>query len=154
MSYTYFLPPDPPLLDRFDDHFMMPETADDMQEMIFAHLLLLLNTRSVWSSGELPSPLDCTVLGWGMPDQGPLATHSVSDRFRLRQMIARAITAFEPRIEGVQVEDGQTPDGNHRPVFHIRARIRLPDGVIDISRDTVLDIASRRFERRKRGLAR
>lgn len=150
MAHSYFLPPDPLLLDRFDERSSFPETVDDLRKMIIDHLLALLNTRNVWGPGELPSALEDTVIGWGIPDHGPLATHSFNDRFRLRQLIARAITTFEPRLTDVVVEDGPMLDGDDRPVFQIRGSLRLPETTIDIAQDTVLDIASRRFESRKR----
>jgi type VI secretion system lysozyme-like protein len=151
MMEPYFLPPDAPLLDRFAADYRPPETLDALRETIFSHLLLVLNSRRPWAEGELPAALEDTVAGWGLPDTGPVTTRSAGDRFRLRQAIARTITAFEPRLTDVRVEDAGLPGRDERPVFRIHARIILPDGAIDLSGDTVLDITNRRFDRRKKG---
>lgn len=147
----YFLPPDAPLLDRFAEDYRPPETLDALREAIFAHLLLVLNSRRTWADGELPEALADTVAGWGLAETGPIATRSAGDRFRLRQAIRRSITAFEPRLTDVRVEDASLPGRDERPVFRIHARILLPDGMIDLSGDTVLDVTNRRFDRRKKG---
>lgn len=150
----YFLPTDAPLLDRFGADYRPPETLDALREAIFSYLLLVLNSRRTWAEGELPTALENTVAGWGMPDSGPVATRSAGDRFRLRHAIARAIAAFEPRLTDVRVEDASLPGRDERPVFRIHARVLLPDGMIDLSGDTVLDITNRRFDRRKKGYLR
>jgi type VI secretion system lysozyme-like protein len=154
MMEPYFVPPDAPLLDRFAEDYRPPETLDALRDAIFSHLLLLLNSRQLWEEGELPTALEGTVAGWGLPDISPITTRSAGDRFRLRQAITNAITAFEPRLTEVRVEDAGMPGRDERLVFCIHARVILPDGAITLSGDTVLDITNRRFHRRKKGYLR
>jgi type VI secretion system protein ImpF len=83
--------------------FRVHETAG-MKESVRRELARLLNTRStapldaVRGSGE-----EMSVLDYGVPDFSSLSALSGDDRNRLAAAVARAITAFEPRLRDVRV---------------------------------------------------
>ena len=74
----------------------------ELYESIRRELSGLLNVRS-----PLPADRYCsqplTVLDYGIPDLTALSTRNTDDVKRLGRFVARAITAFEPRLAGVEV---------------------------------------------------
>ena len=80
--------------------FRVHEGAE-LKESVGRELRRLLNTRS-------NVPLDSrggemSVLNYGLPDFSSLSALSGDDRNQLSALVARAITAFEPRLRDVRV---------------------------------------------------
>ncbi|HEY0601545.1 MAG TPA: type VI secretion system baseplate subunit TssE [Herpetosiphonaceae bacterium] len=74
----------------------------ELHESIRRELSGLLNVRSPLSADRYCSqPL--TVLDYGIPDLTSLSTRNGDDAKRLSRFVARAIAAFEPRLEAVEV---------------------------------------------------
>lgn len=74
----------------------------ELHESIRRELSGLLNVRSPLSADRYCSqPL--TVLDYGIPDLTVLSTRNADDVKRLSRFVTRAITAFEPRLEAVEV---------------------------------------------------
>jgi type VI secretion system protein ImpF len=64
-------------------------------------------------------------------------------RMRLRQMIERAISMFEPRLASVQVMDSQAESRESRQLrFRIEALLRVDPAPEQVVFSTVLDVAT------------
>ncbi|HEX6288753.1 MAG TPA: type VI secretion system baseplate subunit TssE [Herpetosiphonaceae bacterium] len=73
----------------------------ELHESICRELSGLLNVRSPLTADRYcEQPL--TVLDYGIPDLTALSPQHSDDAKRLCRLITRAITAFEPRLTGVQ----------------------------------------------------
>lgn len=93
----------------------------ELHESICRELGGLLNVRSPLSADRYCSqPL--TVLDYGIPDLTALSPHNSDDAKRLRRIMTRAITAFEPRL--TQVETTVVPlDGQAGLLLRCTARL-------------------------------
>ncbi|WP_291328923.1 type VI secretion system baseplate subunit TssE [Desulfovibrio sp. UCD-KL4C] len=100
-----------PLLDRLVDDNphagveSVPKRTclpEEYRQVILRDVLKLLNTRASrtdWlERSEMP-----TVLDYGLPDLGGRVAGVQADAAQLAKLVARAISAFEPRLEDVQV---------------------------------------------------
>lgn len=74
----------------------------ELKESVRRELERLLNTRS-----SIPTPLygeeELTVLDYGIPDFSSFSAHNADDHRRIETIIKRSISAFEPRLQEVQV---------------------------------------------------
>ncbi len=73
----------------------------ELRESVRLELVRLFNVRSRtpeerYAEGEL------TVVDYGVPDFTAFSPQSGDDRARLAQGLARAVTAFEPRLRAVE----------------------------------------------------
>lgn len=118
-----------PLLDRLvdDTPHAGPEpvpkrtcSPEEYRKAVLRDVLKLLNTRASradWlEGGEMP-----TVLDYGLPDLGGRVAGVQSDAARLAKLVARAISAFEPRLEDVQVTAVPLLEILHRAALSNRA---------------------------------
>ncbi|WP_084146863.1 type VI secretion system baseplate subunit TssE [Maridesulfovibrio zosterae] len=120
-----------PLLDRLvdDTPHAGPEPvpkrtclSEDYRRIVLRDVLKLLNTRASqadWLEGsDVP-----TVLDYGLPDLGGRVAGVQVDAEQLARLVARAISAFEPRLENVQV--------SAVPLSEILHRVALAKGERD-----------------------
>jgi type VI secretion system protein ImpF len=73
-----------------------------LRRSVERELVRLLNTRCPLPGGPADER-ERTVVGYGIPDFSHLGPASTTDIQRLAQMLERAITAYEPRLQQVQV---------------------------------------------------
>lgn len=88
-------------------------TPRELRESVRHELEGLLNTRSV-TPPDIFAVTDLTVLDYGLPDLTDYSPGNVDDRRKLARLLARAITAYEPRLREVQVQVeavSDRPDG-------------------------------------------
>lgn len=78
------------------------QRIEELRAAVRRDLSWLMNTRT-----PLPGPeydrRELTVIDYGIPDFGGVSPESPSDRRRMAGRIARAIAAFEPRLQAVRV---------------------------------------------------
>jgi type VI secretion system protein ImpF len=77
-----------------------------LRESVRRELERLLNTRSSLPVDRLAERAELsvlTVLEYGIPDLSAYSAGSAEDQGLLAGIIARAVTAFEPRLRGVKV---------------------------------------------------
>jgi type VI secretion system protein ImpF len=77
-------------------------SKEELKESVRRELGWLLNTRTSISTREFDAR-DLTVIDYGMPDFGSYSPAHVEDQMLLAKRIARAISAFESRLQDVKV---------------------------------------------------
>ncbi len=108
----------------------------------------LLNTRRT----SEPAPEDFpelreSVYHYGLPDLGSLSADSTSDRRFLLREVERTLETFEPRLDGVQVNLADVGEAGRPEIrFSVRGLLRMEPSPERVSFDTVLSLASGRFD--------
>lgn len=107
----------------------------------------ILNTRSIAEAlPEALSEVADSIYAFGLPDVTSLSADDPKSLTRLRQMIAQAISLFEPRLGAVQVTTPSSGVGEARQFrFSIQAVLKLDPSPEQVSFDTVFDIASGQY---------
>lgn len=107
----------------------------------------LLNTRRI----PQPLPEACEEVGrslylYGLPDFTALSRDDPDTPRLLAREVERAITLFEPRLEGTRVVLGESETGGARRLhFVIEAMLKLDPTPERVVFDTVLDLANHDF---------
>ncbi len=98
---------------------------EELRASVRREVAYVLGTRCSLSLREESSlaPAGRSVLDYGMPDVGTLSLESSAGARRLEQLIARAVEAFEPRLELIQVSVQAPTSAQARPVALITARL-------------------------------
>jgi type VI secretion system lysozyme-like protein len=95
-----------------------------LKESVRRELARLLNTRRHAPRGGEPNADEkMTVLDYGVPDFSSLSASSGDDQNRLAALVAAAITAFEPRLEGVRVHVERLRQEDRALLLRVEARL-------------------------------
>lgn len=138
----------PSLLDRLDRAGRSPApgpsaTIDDLRAWVLRDLIDLLNSRR--SPMRLPSPLDDSLLAYGLPDLTVARLDEASARERLRAAVAEAIGRFEPRLFDVRVTIDPSEAAHLRLRFRIEAMLRAKPDPQPFAAEPLLDLPTRSF---------
>lgn len=106
----------------------------------------LLNTRRrcVGAPPEY-AQLQASLISYGLPDFTGADLGAPENRQQFCRVIEATISAFEPRLKNVKVDEGDTGDLNARFVFRIQAVIRSPQGLEEVVFDSALERATSAF---------
>jgi len=117
-----------------------------LKEAVRRDLEWLLNTRltSESVSDELPE-VSKSLASYGLPDLTSANVHDSDGRDDLRRAIEKAVTVFEPRLEGVEVELDRVVEGERSVRFRIEARLRVEPTPEPVVFDTMLQIGNGEF---------
>lgn len=108
----------------------------------------LLNTRRTPETApeDLPE-LRQSVYHYGLPDLSSLSADSTSDRRFLLREVERTLELFEPRLNSVQVSLADVGEAGRPEIrFVVKGLLRMEPSPERVSFDTVLSLASGRFE--------
>jgi type VI secretion system protein ImpF len=122
------------------------QSIRDLKAAVRRDLEGLLNTRSiaVRPPESLTEVID-SVYTFGVGDITALSADDPKSRSRLRQMIEKAIAAFEPRLGAVQVGETGLSTGDRQLRFSIQAILKLDPTPERVSFDTVLDVTTGQY---------
>ena len=116
------------------------ESIDRLKESVRRDLEWLLNTRRTPETApDSLQLLQRSLYHYGLPDTTSMSRDSVEVRTRLARLVEQAISAFEPRLDGVRVTlagGEKTAIGAVR--FVIEAMLRMDPSPERISFDTML----------------
>jgi type VI secretion system protein ImpF len=120
------------------------ESIERLKESVRRDLEWLLNTRRIAETAP-PSleALQTSLYHYGLPDTSSMSRDSPEVRNRLARMVEQAITAHEPRLDGVRVTlagGEKTAIGAVR--FVVEALLRMDPSPERVSFDTVLATGS------------
>lgn len=101
-------------------------SREGIRASVRRELVRLLNTRSP-VTGDEALTRERTILEYGLPDldQGGRNVLTESDKVRIAQLIRTTIEAYEPRLQGVEVEVVRLPAPGGKLIVEI-------DGVLTI----------------------
>ncbi len=116
---------------------------DDLRTWVLRDLISLLNSRR--TPRELPSPLDESLLAYGLPDLTNARLNEASACDRLRDAIADAIRRFEPRLFDVKVSVDALNSRDLRLRFRIEAMLRVEPEPQPFAAEPLLDLPTRSF---------
>jgi type VI secretion system protein ImpF len=130
------------------------ESVDVLERNVLRHLEELLNTRQVSEPAGPPHEhLERSLYNYGLLDFSNLSADSAWTPHEVRRLIKESIELFEPRLTDVEVVDpeGDESKGKSRKLrrtvrFRIEATLRTDPDPERVEFDTVLDVASKRFE--------
>jgi type VI secretion system protein ImpF len=117
-----------------------------LKDAVRRDLEWLLNARmtSESVSEELPE-VARSLAAYGLPDLTSANVHDPDSRDDLRRAIEKAVTVFEPRLEGVEVELDRVIEGERSVRFRIEARLRVEPTPEPVVFDTMLQIGNGEF---------
>ena len=123
------------------------QVLQQMKEGVGRDLQSLLNTRcraTSWGPGL--DELNRSLFAYGIPDCVGISTGSRERQEELRQMIAKAIDHFEPRLINVRVRLADTSDPTDRALrFRIDAMLKVDPAPEPVIYDSKLDATSGDF---------
>ena len=130
------------------------ESVALLEKNVLRHLEQLLNTRQVSEPAGPPHEhLERSLYNYGLLDFSNLSADSFKTPEEVRRYIKESIELFEPRLTDVEVVDpeGSGLKGKDRKLrrtvrFRIEATLRTDPDPERVEFDTVLDVASKRFE--------
>ncbi len=125
-----------PVVDRAVD-------VNDLRAWVLRDLVSLLNSRR--TANNLPSPLDDSLLAYGLPDLTNARLNEASARERLRDAIADAIDRFEPRLFDVRITVDALYPQDLRLRFRIEAMLRAEPEPQPFTAEPLLDLPTRAF---------
>jgi type VI secretion system protein ImpF len=96
-----------------------------LKESVRRELARLLNTRRHTRRGEQNDGEEMTVIDYGLPDFSSLSASSGDDQNRLAAVVAAAVTAFEPRLEGVRVHVERLRQEDRALLLRVEARLSI-----------------------------
>jgi len=106
---------------------------------------LLRTTRlAVRPLGERYQELKKSIYNYGLPDRAGFG-YSAADQSRLADEIAKALRAFEPRLERTSVEPGESSLEDSAAVFRIAAQLRVPPRLEAVRLAATLPVHSKVF---------
>lgn len=119
-----------------------------LERAVGRDLEALLNSRQE-TLRELPSEfveLNRSLLTYGLPDLTSLSLLSQDDRNRIRRSVEQAISAFEPRLQGVRVALEAPRDHDRGLHFRIDALLRVDPAPEPVTFDAVLHLNTQQLE--------
>lgn len=128
-----------------------PLNREGLLESVRRELERLLNTRSSLPVDRLEEREELTVLEYGIPDLSAFSSGKPEDQVRLAAAVARAVSAFEPRLRAPRVSVLGLEDHERSLALSIDATL-VGDPVAEpVSFRTVLGIKSGTAEVRSSG---
>ncbi len=130
------------------------ESVELLERNVLRDLEHLLNTRQVSEPAESPlEHLAQSVYNYGLIDVGSLSADSALTGDEIRRSIKEAIERFEPRLADVEVvdplegsEEARARKLRRTVRFRVEATLRTDPDPERVEFDTVLEIATKRFE--------
>jgi type VI secretion system protein ImpF len=122
------------------------KSIEDLKQSVKRDLEWLLNTRQ--NAAGVPSgmkELTHSLAAYGLPDFSAFSVKSPSDHMRMQRILERAISSFEPRLEGVTVTLIPVRDIEQKLRFRIDARLRVEPAPEPVTFDTVLQAVSNQY---------
>lgn len=116
-----------------------------LKQAVKRDLEWLLNTRVAEAVPEDLPELSRSVAGFGLPDFSNNNLKSMQGKGGLRHAIERAISTFEPRLEGVVVTLERANETDRSVRFRIDARLRVEPTPEPVAFDTLLELGSGEF---------
>jgi type VI secretion system protein ImpF len=130
------------------------ESVEVLERNVLRDLEHLLNTRQVSEPAEAPlEQLARSIFNYGLIDVGSLSADSSLTADEIRRRIKESIELFEPRLADVEVVDPLqgTEEARIRKLrrtvrFRVEATLRTDPDPERVEFDTVLEVATKRFE--------
>src|SRR5262245_36430154 len=117
-----------------------------LKDAVRRDLEWLLNARLTSDSvSEVLPEVAKSLAAYGLPDLTSTNVHDPDGRDDLRRAIEKAVTVFEPRLEGVEVELDRVVEGERSVRFRIEARLRVEPTPEPVVFDTMLQIGNGEF---------
>lgn len=129
------------------------ESVDILKRNVLRDLEQLFNARQISDPAAAPyDHLERSAYNYGLRDLATYSADSADTPALLQRMIERAIALYEPRIQDARVKlvAGATPQ-SPKVSFIISGTLRTDPDPERIEFDTVLEVASKRFEVSSRG---
>ncbi len=144
-----------PLFDRLTD--LDPESAGEprpmrtldrtgLRESVRRELGRLLNTRSSIPVDQLAQRPELTVLEYGIPDLSAYSAGNDDDQILLAGVVARAVSAFEPRLRHVRVAVVRLEDDQRSLFLRIDAVLTADEVAEPVSFPALVGLKSGRVE--------
>lgn len=144
-----------PLFDRLTD--LDPGSAGELRPMrtldrtglresIRRELGRLLNTRSSIPVDQLAQRPELTVLEYGIPDLSAYSAGNDGDQRLLAGVVARAVSAFEPRLRDVRVAVVRLEDDQRSLLLRINAVLTADEVAEPVSFPALMGLKSGRVE--------
>jgi type VI secretion system protein ImpF len=123
------------------------ESVRKFKDAVRRDLEWLLNTRQTIVAIEEGSPLEDSLLNYGLPDIGSFSVRNTQDRQRLIDSIRAAIERFEPRISNLKVSLAASGDEKLQVLsFVVEGALRTDPGAEYVTFNTVLDLSNREYK--------
>ncbi len=130
------------------------ESVELLERNVLRNLEHLLNTRQVSQPAEPPlDHLARSLYNYGLVDVTTLSADSSLTPDEIRRQIKEAIELFEPRLADVEVVDPSegSEEATERRLrrtvrFRVEATLRTDPDPEPVEFDTVLEVATKRFE--------
>jgi type VI secretion system protein ImpF len=145
----------PSVLDRLIDEdpdrvFEAPpsrsKSIEDLKLSVKRDLEWLLNTRQdAAGAASGLKELTHSLATYGLPDFSSFSVKNPSDPTRMQRILEKAISSFEPRLEGVTVTLVPVRDLEQKLRFRIDARLRVEPAPEPVTFDTVLQAVSNQY---------
>ena len=111
-----------------------------LRESVRRELERMLNTRSSLPVDELAGRPELTVLEYGIPDLSAFSAGSDEDQVRLAAVVARAVSAFEPRLRQVKISTLGLEDERRSQRLRIDALLMVDEVAEPISFPAVVGL--------------
>lgn len=130
-------PTDRPLTTSAAMNALRASVCNDLEE--------LLNTRRRWQSWDPHlSELECSLVGFGLPDFAAGAFNDPRHREELRQLVEGCIRRFEPRIASLRVTLLETTDQLSSTLrLRVEALLKADPAPEPITFDTLVDLLTK-----------
>ena len=113
-----------------------------LRESVRRELERMLNTRSSLPVDRLVERDELTVLEYGIPDLSAYSAADEGDQRLLAGVVARAVTAFEPRLRQVSVTFERLEDGQRALRLRIDAQLVANEVAEPVSFPTLFGLKS------------
>lgn len=117
-----------------------------LRESVRRELERMLNTRSALPVDELEGRPELTVLEYGIPDLSAFSAGSDEDQVRLAAVVARAVSAFEPRLRQVKVSALGLEDGRRSLRLRVDALLTVDEVAEPVSFPAVVGLRTGNVE--------
>jgi type VI secretion system protein ImpF len=119
---------------------------EDLKLSVKRDLEWLLNTRQdIAGASSSLKELAHSLATYGLPDFSSFSVKNPSDHIRMQRILEKAISSFEPRLEGVTVTLVPVRDLEQKLRFRIDARLRVEPAPEPVTFDTVLQAVSNQY---------
>lgn len=135
------------------------ESAAILEQNVLRDVEALLNTRQISTAAGPPYVhLPESLYNYGLMDITTLSADSALTAHEIRRYIKESIERFEPRLSDVEVvdpladeEESKTKTMTRTVRFRVEATLRTDPDPEHVEFDTILELASKRFEVSKEG---
>ena len=118
----------------------------DMKSMVLRDLIQLFNARRYhWHEIDKQSPLQSSLMFYGLPDINSLSGRSSEDLQIMSQEMERLIKNFEPRLSHARVKMLEKETGSSNLKFLIEADLNIDPSPVPIQVNTTFETTLERF---------